>query len=65
MIGSLTDFGASVAASDGGDTKGRTTAAVQHFLEGVLNQRTSSGQTPLMLACVNGCVLPPVELLEA
>lgn len=62
VIGALSDFGASVAVSDKGDAKGRTTAAVQQFLQGVINQRTSAGQTPLMVACVNGNI-ECVELL--
>lgn len=34
----------------------RTFASVERFLAEVINHRASRGQTPLMLACANGCV---------
>lgn len=35
--------------------QGRTFASVERFLGEVINHRASRGQTPLMLACANGC----------
>ncbi len=36
-------------------SQGRTFASVERFLAEVINHRAHKGQTPLMLACANGC----------
>ena len=36
-------------------SQGRTFASVERFLAEVINHRAYKGQTPLMLACANGC----------